>query len=121
MDFGLGRRGSSCKYKYIYCIYKIYTIKGGNVGQKILLNLPEKDLKKIETVVKAGEYTTKSEFIRFAVKQLLYNQERIKTFEELTAKLQRQIKAGKIARKDTEKEIEEAKEETRKIISRMKK
>ncbi|MEM5802975.1 MAG: ribbon-helix-helix domain-containing protein, partial [Candidatus Aenigmatarchaeota archaeon] len=75
------------------------------MGRKILLNLPEKDLKKIETLVKAGEYATKTEFIRFAVKQLLYSQERIRTLEEMTAKLQKQTKARKMTRKEIEKEI----------------
>ncbi|MBI3412582.1 MAG: hypothetical protein HY051_00690 [Candidatus Aenigmarchaeota archaeon] len=85
------------------------------MGQKMLLNLPEKDLKKIETLVKTGEYATKTEIIRFAVKQFLYGQERIKTLEEMTAKLQRHANT----RKETKKEIEEAKEETRRIISKM--
>jgi len=86
------------------------------MGQKMLLNLPEKDLRRIETLVKAGEYATKSEFIRFAVKQLLYGQDRIRTLEEMTAKLQKQTKT----RKDVDREIEEAKEETRRTISKMK-
>jgi len=90
------------------------------MGQKMLLNLPEKDLKKIESLVKVGEYATKTELIRFAVKQLLYSQERIKTLEETTAKLQRQTKTRKMTRKDIEKEIEEAKKETRRTISKMK-
>ncbi|MBI2183590.1 MAG: ribbon-helix-helix protein, CopG family [Thaumarchaeota archaeon] len=85
------------------------------MGTKMLLNLPEKDLKRIETLVKAGEYTTKSEFIRFAVKQLLYSQERVKTLEEMTSRLQRQTKS----RKDVEREIEDAKEGTRRLISKM--
>lgn len=93
---------------------------GENMGQKLLLKLPEKDLKKIETLVKAGEYATKTELIRFAVKQLLYSQERIKTLEEMTAKLQKQTKARKMTRKDIKKEIEEAKDETRRIVSKMK-
>jgi len=86
------------------------------MGQKMLLNLPEKDLKKIETLVKTGEYTTKSEFIRFAVKQFLYSPEKVRTLEEMTLKLQKQPKA----RKEIEREIEEVKKETRRVISKMK-
>ena len=111
-----GGLGSCCKGLNICKIYIFYIFtKGEAMGQKILLNLPEKDLKKIDTLVKAGEYATKTELIRFAVKQLLYSQERIKTLEEIAAKLQQQTKT----KKQVEKEIEEAKEETRKIISKM--
>ena len=90
------------------------------MGQKMLLNLPEKDLKKIETLVKTGEFATKTEFIRFAVKQLLYSQERIKTFDEMTTKLQKQTKDKKLTKKDIKREIKEAKEQTRRRISEMK-
>ncbi len=89
------------------------------MGQKILLNLPEKDLEKIESLVKAGEYATKSEVIRYAIKQLIYSEERMKVFNQMAKKLQDQSKARKLNRKDIEKETEEAKEETRKEISKM--
>lgn len=86
------------------------------MGQKMLLNLPEKDLEKIETLIKAGEFTTKTEFIRFAVKQLLYSQDRMRNFEEVTRKLQKQTKRMGFARKDIGREIEKAKEKTRRMI-----
>jgi len=76
------------------------------------MNLPEKDLAKIETLIKAGEYTTKSEFVRFAVKQLLYSEERMTKLETAASGLQRQTKS----RKQLEREVEAAKAETRRIL-----
>jgi len=86
------------------------------MGQKMLLNLPEKDLEKIETLVKMGEYSTKTEFIRFAIKQLLYSQDRMRNFEESTRKLQAQTKKMGLNRKYIGKEIEKAKKKTRRMI-----
>jgi len=84
-----------------------------DMGSKLLLNMPEKDLERIETLVKAGEYATKSEFIRFAVKQLLYSEQRIGKLEAASSKLQKQTKS----RKQVQKEIEEAKADTRRTLS----
>ncbi len=84
------------------------------MGSKLLLNLPDKDLERIEILVEAGEYTTKSEFIRFAVKQSLYSEERMGKLEVAVSKLQKQTKG----RKQIEKEIEEAKAGTRSAVSR---
>jgi len=84
------------------------------MGSKILLNIPEKDMERIETLVKAGEYATKSEFMRFAVKQLLYGEERIGRLEAATSKVQKQTKD----RKQIEVEIEEAKADTRRTLSK---
>lgn len=83
------------------------------MGSKLLLNLPEKDLDRIENLIKNGEYTTKNEFIRFAVKQLLYSEERMEKLEAATSKLQKKTRS----RKQVEAEIEEAKAETRKALS----
>ncbi len=85
------------------------------MGSKLLLNLPDKDLQRIETLVEAGEYATKSEFIRFAIKQMLYSEERIGRLEATTSKLQKQTKN----RKQIEKEIEWAKAGTRRAVSEM--
>ena len=85
------------------------------MGSKLLLSLPEKDLARIETLVRSGEYATKSEFIRFAVKQLLYSDERMGKLRTATSKLQKQTRS----RKQVEEEIEEAKEETRVILSKV--
>jgi len=82
------------------------------VGSKLLLNLPEKDLARIETLIKAGEYTTKNEFVRFAVKQLLYSEERMARFEKAASRLQKQTKSKKQVRE----EVEEAKAEMRRIM-----
>lgn len=82
--------------------------------QKMLLNLPEKDLERIETLVKKGEFATKTELIRFAIKQLLYSEERMKKFEKLTKGLQNQG----LKKEHIEREIEEAKERTRKLIKK---
>jgi len=83
------------------------------MGSKLLLNMPEKDLERIETLVKAGEYATKSEFIRFAVKQLLYSDERMGRFREVASNLQRRTRS----RKQIRREVEEAKAETRRAIA----
>jgi Arc/MetJ-type ribon-helix-helix transcriptional regulator len=83
------------------------------MGSKLLLSLPEKDLERIENLVRMGEYSTKSEFIRFAVKQLLYSEERIGDLRTASSKLQGQTRD----RKQIEKEVEEAKAETRKSLS----
>jgi len=82
-------------------------------SSKLLVNMPEKDLERIETLVKSGEYATKSEFIRFAVKQLLYSEGRMGKLEASTSKLQK----GTKSRKQVEREIEEAKARTRKSLS----
>jgi len=90
----------------MHCIYVL------SMGSKLLLNVPEKDLERIEALVNAGEYATKSEFIRFAVKQLLYSEQRIGKLESATSRLQNQTKS----RKQVEKEIEWAKAGTRKTL-----
>ena len=82
-------------------------------SSKLLVNMPEKDLERIETLVKAGEYATKSEFIRFAVKQLLYSEDRMGKLKAASSTLQK----GTKNRKQIEGEIEEAKAETRKSLS----
>jgi Arc/MetJ-type ribon-helix-helix transcriptional regulator len=83
------------------------------MGSKLLLNIPDKDLERIETLVNAGEYATKSEFIRFAVKQLLYSEQRIGKLEAGASMLQKRTRS----RKQVEKEIEWAKADTRKTLS----
>ena len=100
---------------YIFYILR----KDESVGQKLLLNLPKNDLKKIDTLIKSGEYTTKSELIRFAIKQFLYSEERMKTFKEMTKKLQEQTKARGMTEKDIDKEVEWAKEQTRKDMVKL--
>jgi len=85
------------------------------------LNLPDKDLEKIELLVNSGEYTTKTELIRFAVKQFLYSQERMKTLEELTEKLQKQVRTNNIRKGDIKKEVNEVKKETKKMIEKIRK
>jgi Arc/MetJ-type ribon-helix-helix transcriptional regulator len=84
------------------------------MGSKLLLNLPEKDSEKIEMLVEAGEYASKSEFIRFAIKQALYSEERIGELKAITSKLQKQTKN----RKQIDEEVEEAKAETRRLLSK---
>jgi len=100
---------------YIFHILR----KDDNMGQKLLLNLPENDLKKIDTLIKSGDYTTKSELIRFAIKQFLYSEERMKTFKEMTKKLQEQTRARGMTEKDIDKEVEWAKEQTRKDMVKL--
>jgi len=54
------------------------------MGSKLLLNLPDKDSERIEMLVEAGEYASKSEFIRFAIKRTLYGEERIGELKAIT-------------------------------------
>jgi Arc/MetJ-type ribon-helix-helix transcriptional regulator len=66
-------------------------------------------------LVEAGEYASKSEFIRFAIKQALYSEERMGELKSTTSKLQKQTKS----REQVEEEIEWAKADTRKAVSEM--
>ena len=99
-------------------ISKVYILdilrKDDNMSQKLLLNLPENDLKKIEALIKSGEYMTKAELIRSAIKQFLYNPERMKTFKEMTKKLQEQTRARGMTRKDIERDLRWVEEQSRK-------
>jgi len=76
-------------------------------GRKLLLNIPSKDFGKIENLVKTGEFTTRSDLIRFALKQFLYSKERMKEFNRITTKLQKQTKKMGLTKEDVLKEIEE--------------
>jgi Arc/MetJ-type ribon-helix-helix transcriptional regulator len=78
--------------------------------------LPQrKDSASIEMLVEAGEYASKSELIRFAIKQALYSEERMDELKSITSKLQKQTKS----RKQVKEEIEWAKAGTRKAVSEM--
>ena len=79
----------------------------------MLLNIPDKDSERIRLLVEAGEYASKSEFIRFAIKQALYSEERMGELKSITSKLQKK------SRKQVEEEIEWAKADTRKAVSEM--
>ena len=107
--------GAPLESLYIESIYIIYS---DDMGEKMLVNLPEKDMQRIETLVTRGEFETKTEVVRFAVKQLLYTEERMKAFEDVSRRLQRQTAARGIGRKGVAEEIEEAKAGTRKLLSR---
>jgi Arc/MetJ-type ribon-helix-helix transcriptional regulator len=85
------------------------------MGSKLLLNLPDKDSERIEMLVEAGEYASKSEFIRFAIKQALYSDERMGELRSITSRLQKQTKS----RKQVKEEVEWAKAGTRKAVSEM--
>jgi|GEM_PF-5667117 len=85
------------------------------MGSKLLLNLPDKDSERIEMLVEAGEYASKSEFIRFAIKRTLYSEERMGELKAITSKLQKQTKS----RKQVKEEIEWAKGGTRKAVAEM--
>lgn len=86
---------------------------------KLLLNVPSKDFDRMETLIKIGEFTTKSDLIRFAIKQLLYSEERMREFDRFSAKLQKQTKRMGLTKKDVLREVEEVKEETRKEVGKM--
>jgi Arc/MetJ-type ribon-helix-helix transcriptional regulator len=82
---------------------------------KLLLNIPDKDSERIEILVQAGEYASKSEFIRFAIKQALYSDDRMDELKAISSKLQKQTKS----RKQLKKEIEWARAGTRKTVAKM--
>jgi len=109
------RKDLNISKTYIFHILR----KDGNMGQKLLLNLPENDLKKIDTLIKSGDYTTKSELIRFAIKQFLYSEERMKTFKEMTKKLQEQTRARGMTRKDIERDLRWVEEQSRKDMEKL--
>ena len=74
----------------------------------MLLSLPERDRERIEALVRAGEYSSKSELIRFAIKEFLYGEERMGKLRTATSKLQ----ARGRGRKQIERDVREAKAET---------
>jgi Arc/MetJ-type ribon-helix-helix transcriptional regulator len=85
------------------------------MASKLLLNIPDKDSERIEILVNAGEYASKSEFIRFAIKQALYSEQRMGELKSISSKLQKQTKS----RKQVREEIEWAKAGTRKAVAKM--
>ena len=85
------------------------------LASKLLLNIPDKDSERIEVLVQAGEYASKSEFIRFAIKQALYSDDRMEEFKAISSKLQKQTKS----RKQVKEETEWAKAGTRKTVEKM--
>jgi Arc/MetJ-type ribon-helix-helix transcriptional regulator len=85
------------------------------MASKLLLNIPDKDSERIEILVNAGEYASKSEFIRFAIKQALYSERRMGELKSISSKLQKQTKS----RKQVREEIEWAKAGTRKAVAKM--
>ncbi len=48
--------------------------KKGRNAQKILVILPKEDVRKMEEEVEQGNFVTKSDFIRLAIKQILYGE-----------------------------------------------
>jgi Arc/MetJ-type ribon-helix-helix transcriptional regulator len=85
------------------------------MGSKLLLNIPDRDSERIRMLVEAGEYASKSEFIRFAIKQTLYSDERIGGLKAVSSRLQKQTKN----RRQVEEEVEWAKAGTRRTVSKM--
>lgn len=86
----------------------------GKTYGKLLLNIPVKDLDVMDALVMAGEFTTRSDLIRFAIKRVLYSEERMKEFDRISAKLQKQTKRMGLSRKDVLKEVEDARRMSRK-------
>ena len=84
------------------------------MGSKMLLSLPERDRERIEELVRAGEYSSKSELIRFAIKEFLYSEERMGKLRAATSKLQ----ARGRSRRRIERDIREAKAETARSLSK---
>lgn len=86
---------------------------------KMLVFLPKKDIDVIEQLIQEGRYITKSDFFRIAVKQLLYGEERMRRFENLTKELQREMKREGVSKKTMGKSLKEIEQETREGMRRL--
>lgn len=95
-------------------------MKGKRGPSKILVILPQSDVKKIEEEVLEGRYVTKSDFLRAAVKQLLYNERGIKISEAKGVQLQERLAEGETQSGSSlsKKEILKIMEENRDVIRR---
>lgn len=87
--------------------------------RKLLLSLPKNDMKMIEDLVGIGRFSTKSEAVRFAVKKVLYDEERMRRFDEASKVVRQRVEELGLTRKDINKMIEEVKDETRKKVDKM--
>ena len=100
-------------------------------NEKILLSIPANDAKAIAALVASGRYATKTEVVRTALKNLLYRsyeppkwddaemERRTKNFLNFAKEVQAKIKEKGYTRKDLDRFLEEAKEETRKEVRKM--
>lgn len=99
--------------------------------EKILLNIPSADAREMDRLVSSGEYSTKSEVVRTALRLLLYGkeappekrtreeEERWRNFEALCEAVQAKVKEKGYTRKDIDRFVKEVKEETREEVRRM--
>lgn len=87
--------------------------------EKTLVLLPKKDVDMIEQLIREGRYITKSDFFRVAIKQLLYGEERMKRFEELTKELQETVRKRGISKKTLDKSLQKTEEETREKMKKL--
>lgn len=87
--------------------------------EKTLVLLPRKDVDMIEQLIHEGRYITKSDFFRAAIKQLLYGEERMKRFEELTKELQETIRKKGISKKTLGESLEKTEQETREKLRKL--
>ncbi len=85
----------------------------------MLVLLPKKDIDIIEQLIQEGRYITKSDFFRIAVKQLLYGEERMRRFEDLTKELQREMKREGVNKKEMDKSLKEVENETREKMRKL--
>jgi Arc/MetJ-type ribon-helix-helix transcriptional regulator len=94
-------------------------------NEKMLLSIPPRDVRAIDELVSSGRFATKSEVVRTALKEFLYEKpldegrRDIRKFEEFRKEVQAKIKEKGYIRKDLDRFLEEAKEETRKEVRRM--
>ncbi|MBI2543051.1 MAG: hypothetical protein HYW24_02615 [Candidatus Aenigmarchaeota archaeon] len=87
--------------------------------EKTLVLLPKKDVDMIKQLIHEGRYITKSDFFRAAIKQLLYGEERMKRFEELTKELQETVRRKGISKKSLNESLEKTEQETREKMRRL--
>lgn len=87
--------------------------------EKTLVLLPKKDVDMIKQLIHEGRYITKSDFFRVAIKQLLYGEERMRRFEELTKELQETIRRKGISRKSLDESLQKTEEETRQKMRKL--
>jgi len=94
-------------------------------NEKLLLSIPGKDARALKELISSGEYSTKSEALRAALKAFLYERSageerrRLKRLDRFFEEVDAKVKEKGYTRKDLDRMLEEAKEETRKEVRRM--
>ena len=79
------------------------------MGNSITARLSDVDIKAIDTLIKVGLFTTRSDFLRMVARK--YLREEVPTVPEIFVRLQKQSKKSGLTRKGMLKEIRKARKE----------